>query len=74
MSLEETLVVVRQAFAGDAKVVALGTGRYPILRPSKRRPRQIDFKFDGQEMRGLEQNPETKSRRVAMARDEQKVM
>lgn len=52
----------------------LGTERYPILRTSKRRLQQVDFKFDGQEIRGLEQNPDTKSRWAAMARDGKKVM
>jgi hypothetical protein len=75
MSLEETLIEVwRQAFAEDTKVVVLGTERYPILRTSKRKLRQVDFKFNGQEIRGLEQNPDTKSRWAAMARDGKKVM
>jgi hypothetical protein len=72
---EETLVKVwRQAFAENAKTVVLGTDRYPIVRTPKRRLRQIDFKFDGKEIRGLEQNPDTKSRWAAMARDGKKVM
>jgi hypothetical protein len=44
------------------------------VRTSKRRLRQVDFKFDGKEIRGLEQNPDTKSRWAAMARDGKKVM
>lgn len=72
---EEVLLDVwRQAFADGAKAVVLGTERYPIERTSKRRLRQVDFKFDGQEIRGLEQNPATKSRWAAMARDGSKVM
>lgn len=75
ISFEETLIEVwRQAFAGSAKTVALGTERYPILRTSKRKLRQVDFVFDGKEIRGLEQNPDTKSRWAAMARDGSKVM
>jgi hypothetical protein len=69
MSFEETLIEVwRQAFAKNVKVVALGTERYRILRTSKRKLRRVDFKFDGQEIRGLEQNPDTKSWWAAMAR------
>ena len=34
-----------------------------------RRLRQVDFLFDGKEIRGFEQNPDTKSRWAAMARD-----
>jgi hypothetical protein len=52
----------------------LGTDRFPILRTSKRKLRQIDFKFDGKEIRGLEQNPGTKSRWAAMAREGKRVM
>ncbi len=75
MSLEETLIDVwRQSFADNAKTVVLGTERYPILRTSKRKLRQVDFKFDGREIRGLEQNPGTKSRWAAMARDGKRVM
>jgi hypothetical protein len=36
--------------------------------------RQVDFVFDGNEIRGLEQNPETKSRWAQMARSDAKVM
>jgi hypothetical protein len=61
MSLEEILIEAwRQAFAENAKAVLLGTERYPIVRTSKRKLRQVDFKFDGQQIRGLEQNPDTK--------------
>jgi hypothetical protein len=75
MSLEEILIEVwRQAFAENTKAVVLGTERYPIVRTSKRRLRQIDFKFEGKEIRGLEQNPDTKSRWAAMAREGKKVM
>jgi hypothetical protein len=75
MSLEETLIEVwRQAFAENAKAVVLGTERYPIVRTSKRKLRQIDFRFEGKEIRGLEQNPDTRSRWAAMARDGKRVM
>jgi hypothetical protein len=75
MSLEEILVEVwRQAFAENAKAVLLEGERYPILRTSKRRLRQVDFKFDSREIRGLEQNPDTKSRWAVMAKDGSKVM
>ena len=72
---EEVLIDVwRQAFAENAKAVVLGAERYPIARTSKRKLRQVDFKFDGKEIRGLEQNPQTKSRWAAMAREGKKVM
>jgi hypothetical protein len=34
----------------------------------------VDFVFNGNEIRGLEQNPETKSRWAQMARADKKVM
>jgi len=34
----------------------------------------VDFVFEGKEIRGLEQNPQTKSRWAQMARSEKKVM
>jgi hypothetical protein len=72
-SFEQTLVEVwRQALVENADVVELGTARYPARRTTKRRLRQVDF--DGKEIRGLEQNPETKSRWAQMARSGKKVM
>ncbi|HWY07342.1 MAG TPA: hypothetical protein VNY24_10810 [Candidatus Acidoferrales bacterium] len=41
---------------------------------AKRKLKQVDFQYDGKELRGLEQNPETKSRWAAMARSGKKVM
>lgn len=75
MSFEEALTEVwRQAFEEGAKTVVLGAERYPIRRTAKRGLRQVDFQFEGREIRGLEQNPDTKSRWAAMARDGKKVM
>lgn len=41
---------------------------------AKRGLRQVDFVFDGNDIRGLEQNPDTKSRWAQMARSGKKVM
>jgi len=74
-SFEETLIEVwRQALVENAKAIVLGTERYPVRRTPKRGLRQVDFVFDGNELRGLEQNPETKSRWAQMARSGKKVM
>ncbi len=74
-SFEQTLVEVwRQALVESAKVVVLGTERYPVRRTPKRGLRQVDFVFAGDEIRGLEQNPDTKSRWAQMARSGKKVM
>ena len=74
-SIEETLIEVwRQALVENTNVVELGTERYPVRRTPKRGLRQVDFVFDGNEIRGLEQNPQTKSRWAQMARSGKKVM
>jgi hypothetical protein len=74
-SFEQTLVEVwRQALVENADVLELGTRRYPVRKTPKRRLRQVDFMFDGREIRGLEQNPETKSRWAQMVRSGKKVM
>jgi hypothetical protein len=74
-SLEQALIEVwRQALVENAKVVVLGTEHYPVRSTPKRRLRQVDFVFDGIQIRGLEQNPETKSRCAQMARSGKKVM
>ena len=63
LSFEQALVEVwRQVLIENADEVKLGTERHPVRLTPKRRLRQVDFKFDGQQIRGLEQNPETKSR------------
>ncbi len=74
-SFEQALTEVwRQALVENAKVVELGTERYPVRLTPKRHLRQVDFVLDGNKIRGLEQNPETKSRWAQMARAGKKVM
>jgi hypothetical protein len=75
LSFEQALIEVwRQALVEDAKVVELGSERYPVRTTSKRGLRQVDFTFEGNEIRGLEQNPQTKSRWAQMARSGKEVM
>lgn len=75
LSFEKALIEVwRQALAENAKTVVLGSELYPVRRTPKRGLRQVDFVFDGREIRGLEQNRETKSRWAQMARSGKKVM
>lgn len=70
-ALEE---IWRQVMLNDAKVVQLGAERFPVRRTGKRKLRQVDFVFDGRDFRGIEQNPDTRSRWAEMARDGRKVM
>jgi len=72
---EKTLISVwRQVLVENAAVVELGRGRYPVQRTPKYGLRQVDFIFGGNQNRGLEQNPKTKSRWAEMARSGVKVM
>ena len=74
-SFEQTLVDVwRQALVENADVVELDGKRYSVRITPRKRLRQVDFVFDGNEIRGLEQNPETKSRWAQLARSGKKVM
>jgi len=73
--LEKTLIEVwRQALVENARILELRGENYPIRTISRRKLRQVDFVFDGREIRGLEQNPETKSRWAQLARAGKKVM
>jgi len=75
LSFEDALNEVwRQALVENAKVVELGKERYPVRRTPKRGLRQVDFVLEGNEIRGLEQNPETKSRWAQMVRSKKAVM
>lgn len=74
-SFEESLIEVwRQSLVENATVVELDSKRYPVRRTPKRGLRQVDFVLEGNEIRGLEQNPDTKSRWAQMARSGKKVM
>ena len=74
-SFEQTLVDVwRQVLVENASVVELGGKRYPVRKTLRKGLRQVDFVFDGNEIRGLEQNPDTKSPWAQLARSGKKVM
>ncbi len=74
-SLEETLVSVwRQALAENAKSVSLEGRTFPVRRTSRSRLREVDFQFEGHDLRGLEQNPEKASRWAELARQGEKIM
>ena len=70
---EQALVAVwRQVLVEDRVSVEWETKRYPVRQTPKSKLRQVDFVFEGDEIRGLEQNPETKSRWAQMARSGKK--
>ena len=75
MTLEECLIKVwRTALVDDAPEVEVDGQTFPIRTTPRKRLRQVDFIFDGQSLRGLEQNPETGSRWAQLARSGHRVM
>src|SRR6266567_3684154 len=74
-TLKDVLTSVwRQTLVDDAASVKIDDLTYPVKSTPRRGLKQIDFRFNGKNLRGLEQNPDTKSRWAAMARAGKKVM
>jgi hypothetical protein len=74
-SLEDVLVSVwRQVMAEDAKTVILDDQHYPVRRTTRSKLREVDFKFEGLALRGVEQNASTSSRWAKLAQEGKKVM
>jgi len=73
--LEQILVSVwSRTLVDGAKHVSTDGEKYPVKTTAKRGLKQVDFRFEDHELRGLEQNPDTKSRWAKMAREGKKVM
>jgi hypothetical protein len=74
-AIDDTFLSVwRQALVEQRKIISVGDATFSVRRTAKQRLAQIDFELDGVEFRGLEQNPQTKSRWAKMAREGAKVM
>jgi hypothetical protein len=75
MTLEEALVTIwRAALVENSRQVELQGQTFLVRTTPKKRLREVDFVFDGQALRGLEQNPETGSRWAQLARAGHPVM
>jgi hypothetical protein len=73
--LETVLVSVwQQSLIDKKKSVDLDGETYPVRQTPKSKLKQIDFRFEDRELRGLEQNPNTKSRWAKLAREGKTVM
>jgi hypothetical protein len=73
--LEEMLISVwQQALVENAKSIKLENRSFPVRRTSRSGLREVDFQFEEHKLRGLEQNPETRSRWAELARQGKKVM
>jgi hypothetical protein len=75
MTLEETIVSVwRQILVERAGAAELDGVKYSAARTSTTRLWQVNFNFEGRPLRGIEQNPTTKSRWAQFARSGKRVM
>jgi hypothetical protein len=75
MTLEEAMVKVwRVALVEGAAEVELDGKKFAVRETPRKRLREVDFVFEGQALRGLEQNPNTESRWAQLARVGHKVM
>jgi hypothetical protein len=73
--IEEVLVSVwRQTLVDGANSIVIDGTIYLVKTTARHALKQVDFRFDGHELRGLEQNPDTKSKWAAMAREGKRVM
>lgn len=69
MTLEEAFVsVTHQALKDGASAIVIGDDIFRVTSTAKQCLRQVNFRFDNRDFRGIEQNPKTKSRWAVMAR------
>ena len=74
-SFESALLSVwQQSLVDQKKIVEVDGEAYSVKQTAKSKLKQIDFRLAGRELRGLEQNPNTKSRWAKLAREGKKVM
>jgi hypothetical protein len=74
-SLQEALISVwRQVLIEKSANVIVENRTYRVKKTSKSGLRQVDFFCEGEEIRGLEQDPASKNRWAVMAREGKLVM
>lgn len=66
--------VWRQVLVDQTNRVAINVDSYPVRRTAKSKLAQVDFEFQGEPFRALEQNPKTQSRWAQLAAKGEKVM
>jgi hypothetical protein len=73
--LESALLSVwQQSLPDKKKTVEVDGEGYAVRETAKSKLKQVDFRFEGRELRGLEQDPEAKARWAKMGREGGKVM
>ena len=74
-AFDEVLIEVwRQALVDHSSTVKIAGESFPIRKTASKGLVEVDFTFDGQPYRGIQQNPNTKSRWADLARKGAKVM
>jgi hypothetical protein len=74
-AFDDVLIEVwRHALVDRTSTVTIAGQSFPVHKTATKRLVEVDFTFDGQPYRGLEQNPNTKSRWANLARKGAKVM
>lgn len=74
-NLEAILISVwQQALVDEAATVKLGAQSFRVQKTSRSKLREVDFEWEGEKLRGLEQNPDTRSNWAKLAREGKKVM
>src|SRR6476469_6577561 len=75
INLEEILVSVwQQVMVDDAITVNVCGKNFRVKKTSRSKLREVDFECEGEKLRGLEQNPHTRSNWAKLAREGKKVM
>jgi hypothetical protein len=74
-AFDDVLIEVwRQALLDRSSIVDIAGQSFPVHKTASKRLVEVDFTFGGRLYRGLEQNPNTKSRWANLARKGAKVM
>jgi hypothetical protein len=74
-NLEAILISVwQQVLVDEAAAVNVCGQKFRVQKTSRSKLREVDFECDGEKLRGLEQNPDTRSNWAKLARDGKKVM
>jgi hypothetical protein len=74
-AFDEVLIEVwRQALVDRSSSVTIDEQSFPARKTAGKRLVEVDFKFDGELYRGIQQNPNTKSGWAHLARKGAKVM
>jgi hypothetical protein len=73
--LEDTLISVwQQVMVDNATTVNVCGNNFRVKKTSRSKLREVEFECDGEKLRGLEQNPDTRSNWAKLAREGKKVM